>query len=184
MNRLSATQLPPEEERFAKNAAIMAEAVYESVLILYNAGYKTVDPGMIKLVTAVISGFDKHFLIKGFIENSHEKCWDNIRNRSEVFFVEQAADIFKYLPVDKVNLFKDLFTTVDNSGHSVVSQNLKDQLWDLFDVMVKISIKYVHKNRKPYNDGVKNLYREEFFKDVNIPYHSNAWEVQLEFPIC
>lgn len=69
----------PEEERFAKNTVIMIEAVHDSILKLYNAGYKTVDPTIVKLAASVITAFDKEFLIQGFIENSHEKCWDAIK---------------------------------------------------------------------------------------------------------
>src|SRR5437868_5949819 len=141
----------PEEERFATNAKIMAQAVQESVQRLFNAGYKTVNPGLVAFAVTIISSFDKHYLIQGFIENSHATCWDSIKNRDEIFFVENVKDVFKYLPMDKVNLFKDLFCTKDVNGNNVVSQSLKDQLWNLFDAMIKISIKYVHKNRQAYS---------------------------------
>lgn len=176
----------PEEERFAKNTTIMAQAVHESVQKLYNAGYKTVDPTIVALAVTVISSFDKHYLIQGFIETSHEKCWDSIKKRDEVFFVNNASDIFKYLPMDKVNLFKDLFLTKDSQGNSVISQSLKNQLWDLFNAMIKISIKYIHKNRCPYsyqtNDGVVNTYGASFFDEVDLNKHAGVWGVKLEFP--
>ena len=57
----------PEEERFAKNATIMAQAVHESVQKLYNAGYKTIDPTLVALAVTVITAFDKHYLIQGKI---------------------------------------------------------------------------------------------------------------------
>lgn len=176
----------PEEERFAKNTTIMAQAVHESVQKLFNAGYKTVDPTLVSIAVSVISAFDKHYLIQGFIENSHEKCWDGIKKRDEIFFVENASDIFRYLPMDKVNLFKDLFLTKDPQGNSVVSQSLKNQLWDLFDAMIKISIKYIHKNRCPYsyqtNDGLANAYGASFFDEVDLNKHASVWGVKLEFP--
>src|SRR3989337_4036015 len=100
--------IAPEEERFASNAIIMAQAVHESITRLYSQGYKTIDPNIVAFAATVISAFNKEHLIQGFIENSHEKCWDGIKTRNEVFFVENSRDIFKYLPMDKVNLFKDL----------------------------------------------------------------------------
>lgn len=176
----------PEEERFAKNTTIMAQAVHESVTKLYNAGYKTVDPALVLLAVTVISAFDKHYLIQGFIENSHDTCWDGIKKRDEIFFVENASKIFKYLPMDKVDLFKDLFLTKDAQGNSVVSQSLKNQLWDLFDAMIKISIKYIHKGRNPYSyptpEGVTNTYGASFFDEVDLHRHAETWKVQLEFP--
>lgn len=179
--------IAPEEERFSRNATIMAQAVHESITKLYNAGYKTVDPGIVLFAVTIISSFDKHYLIQGFIEGSHETCWDGIKRRDEVFFVENAGNIFKYLPMDKVNLFKDLFTTKDMNGNSVISQPFKDQLWDLLDAMVKISIKYVHKNRNPYsiqtNEGIVNGYSTSFFNQVDVGKHANIWGVKLDFPL-
>lgn len=178
--------IAPEEERFAKNTTIMAQAVHESVQKLYNSGYKTADPALIGLAVSVISSFDKHYLIQGFIETSHEKCWDAIKKRDEVFFAENASEIFRYLPMDKVNLFKDLFLTKDAQGVSVISQALKNQLWDLFDAMIKIAIKYIHKGRNPFSystpEGVHNTYGASFFDEVDLGHHTEVWKVKLEFP--
>lgn len=204
----------PEEERFSMNTVIMAQAVHESITRLFNAGYKTVNPTIVAFAIGVIQTFDKHYLIQGFIENCHPPpeswgknisnpttvCWDNIKQRDETFFVNNASNIFKYLPMDKVNLFKDLFTTVDTNGKCVISQSLKDQIWDLFDSMIKISIKYIHKNRGPYSiktnptlggnsginpttDGIMDYYSAEFFQEVNLEHHAYMWSVQLDFPL-
>ena len=176
----------PEHERFAANTTILAHAVYDGVKRLYDAGYQTIDPNVIAFAITVISAFDKHYLIQGFIENSHEYCWDNIKKRDESFFVSNAGNIFKYLPMDKVNLFKDLFTTRGPNGESIISQVLKDQIWKLFDTMITISIKYVHKGRAPYSydtsDGPTNAYGVSFFDDVDIRHHSAVWNVSLDFP--
>src|SRR5579864_3536793 len=128
----------PEEERFAKNTTIMSQCIHDCIQKLYNAGYKTIDPGIIAIAVSVISAFDKHYLIQGFIENSHEKCWDGIKNRDEIFFVDNASDIFRYLPMEKVDLFRDLFLTKDTNGNYVISQGTKAEIWNLFDAMVKI----------------------------------------------
>lgn len=162
-------QIPPEEERFAKNATIMANAIYNGVQKLYDNGYKVVEPHIILFALELIKELDKHSLIQGFIKNSHQDCWDKMKDRNEEFFVENASTIFAYLPMNNVNLFKDLFLTVDNNGNSVISQTLKDEIWTLLDAMVKISIKYVYKNG--------NI---ETFKDVNLNHHSKVWNVVLQ----
>lgn len=176
----------PEEERFARNVTIMVEAIQESVQRVYNQGIKTVNPGMISLIATIITSFDKNYLIQGFIENSYEKCWDCIKKRDENFFIENAGDIFKYLPAEKVNLFKDLYLAKDANGNNVVPQSLKDQIWSLFDAMIKISIKYIHKGRAPYSystqEGVVNAYGADFFGEVDISHHAKIWGVVLEFP--
>lgn len=173
--------LAPEEERFYKNICVMGEAIHECVSKLYQKGYETVDPKIILMSLELMSVFDKHFLIQGFIGNSHIKCWDYVKIRDEVFFVENASDVFKYLPMDKINLFKDLFLTKDPNGESVVPQALKDQIWSILDAMIKISIKYVHKNRIPTlkSDGTKVYEKPDFFKDVDVEGHARNWGVVL-----
>lgn len=177
----------PAEERFSKNITVMTQAIHEAVQKLYASGYKTVDPNMIALVGTIIAAFDKHYLIQGFIENSHTQCWDNIKQRDEQFFVENSNDIFKYLPMDKVNMFKDLFLTRNAQGTSVVPQSLKDQIWDLLGAMVKISIKYIHTGRSPYSvsgeTGIVEAYHATFFEEVDLPYHAGIWGVKLEYPL-
>jgi len=176
----------PEEERFARNTLIMAQAVHESVQKLYDAGYKTVNPMMISFAIGIISSFDKHYLIQGFIKKSHKTSWDSIKNKDEKFFLENAGDIFSELPMENVNMFRDMFQLKDKQGQPVISQALKNQLWDLFHAMVKISIKYVHKQRKPYSymgqSGMTNAYSVNFSDDVDLARHSKLWGVVLEFP--
>lgn len=175
------TGLKPEEERFSETAVQLSKAVHHNVNNLYNMGHKTVDPSLVLVVSNVIGLFDKHTLIQGFITNSHSKCWDKIKERNEQFFIENASDIFKYLPAGEVNLFKDLFTTKDKNGKDVIDQDTKDQIWKLFDAMIKISIKYVHKHRSPCSKNVDKFYERNFFDEVDIIEHSTKWNIKLEF---
>ena len=156
-------------------------AIHDCVTKLYNAGYKTVNPVMVLLAKSVIGSYDKDYLIKGFIQNSHQTCWDKIKARDEEYFSEHSGEIFKYLPMDKVNLFKDLFTTKDRNGVCVVSEDLKNEIWTIFGAMVKISIKYVHKGRQPYSSGEEKFYGTEFFPEVDLDRHSSVWGLKLEF---
>lgn len=183
---MSTAYLVPEEERFYKNILIMAEAIHDCVSKLCAKGYQTVDPAIVLLAVELIGAFDKHFLIQGYIKNSHTVCWDYIHKRDEIFFVKNSSDVFKYLPMDKINLFKDLFLTNDEEGNSVVPQELKDQLWDILSAMTKISIKYVHRQRAPYlkklGDGsLVPAYRENFFEDIDVKRHAKTWGVILEY---
>lgn len=181
MNTISDTQ----EVLFSKNAFQLSQAIHWCVTDLFNKGYKTVDPNLVLLASTTINMFDKHTLVQGFIENSHLSCWDNIKNRDEEFFVENSGNIFKYLPASEVNLFKDLFTTRDKDGNYVVDQSFKNQIWKLFDQMIKIAIRYIHINRVPYSTNesgiITNKYEREFFNNVDIQLHANTWGVKLEF---
>lgn len=171
-----------ESKRFSDNMEILIDAVHDCVTKLHSEGYKTINPIFVLLAKGVIGSYDKDHLIRGFIRNSHNKCWDNIKNRDEIFFSENSGEIFKELPMDKVNLFKDLFTTKDRNGASVVSDALKNEIWVIISAMVKISIKYVHKGRQPYSIGDEKLYGVDFFSEVDVNYHSTVWGLKLDFP--
>lgn len=175
------------EEMFAANAQVLGNAVYASVSQLYSKGFRTINPSLIQLAVGCINGFDKMDLIEGFITNSHEHCWDQIKRRNEEYFVENAGTIFQYLPMDKVNLFKDLFTTKDSSGKRIVSEVIISSIWSIFDALIKISIKHVHLNRKPSTrvlngKEVKGYSNPSYMKDVNLAHHANIWKVSLDFP--
>ena len=178
--------IAPEEVRFSKNATILANALYESIETLYNAGYQTINPSLIQMAATMISSFDKHYLIQGFIENSHIKCWDLIKVKNEEFILKNSGEIFKYLPMNKVNLFVDLFTTKDQNGNFVISDDLKEEIWTILQAMVKISIKYVHKMRTPQcviiNNNIENIYTSSFFDDIDLNKHCKVWNITIEFP--
>lgn len=165
--------LPPEEVRFANNATIMGHAISNGVNILNNAGYKTIEPIKVLFAVSYIESQgkeDPHHLINLFILNSHELCWDKIKERDEKFFLENVNNIFSVLPSESVNLFKDLFLTVDKHGKSIISTQLKDQIWGLFDAMIKISIKYIYKQQ--IQDPGK-------YAEVDLQKHAQTWDVKL-----
>ena len=177
----------PEEERFQKNAVVLGSLIQKCVQDLNNAGHNSINPLTVTFATSIIAGFDKNYLIQGFIENSHKLCWDQIKKRDEQFFTQNASEIFKMLPMERVNLFKDLFMTCDANGKSVVPQVSKDQMWDIFDALVKVSIKYLHRERRPYsediNGNIVKSYGASFFDEVDLQYHADLWKVKLEFPL-
>ena len=177
--------IKPEEERFTDVTIKLSEAIHYNVTNLNNMGHKTVDPNLILLVSSGIQFYDKHTLIQSFIKNSHEECWDKIKERNEQYFIENASNIFKDIPSGDINLFKDLFNTKDQNGVDVVDQDIKDQIWRLFDAMVKICIKYVHKNRAPFaqkdEDNINHYYERSFFDEVDVIRHSTEWKLTLEF---
>lgn len=165
--------LPSEEVRFANNATIMGHAISNGVNTLNNAGYKTIEPIKMLFAVSLIESHgkdDPHNLINLFILNSHEVCWDKIKERDEKFFLENVNKIFSVLPAESINLFKDLFLTVDKNGKNVISQQLKDEIWGLFDAMIKISIKYIAKQQ---------IQNPEKYAAVNLQKHAKTWEVKL-----
>ena len=180
-------QAPPEEERFQKNAVVLCNLVQKCVQDLNKAGYNSISPLAVSMATTLVGSFDKNYLIQGFIDNSHKECWDQIKKHDEEFFTKNAGEIFKMLPTERVNLFKDLFLTRTPNGQPVVPQNSKDQMWDLFDALVKIAIKYIHRNRQPYsrdyNGELVHAYHASFYDEVDLSHHADVWKVKLDFPV-
>lgn len=171
-----------EEERFAENTTVMVDLVHHTVTIAQQRGLNSIHPDLVKLAGIVMSKYDKHELIQGFIEKSHEECWDMIKIRDVTFFTKNASAIFKHLPTDKVDLFRDLFVKKDANGNSYISAETEKNLWDLFTSMIKISIKYIHKNRSPTttSDG-KKVYKSSFFDEVDIAKHAKNFNLTLTF---
>jgi hypothetical protein len=86
-------------------------------------------------------------------------------------------------------LFCDLFCLRTADGKSVISEELKDQIWGLMMAMVKIAIKYVHENRGPTASGSAtgaiNSYKyPNFVEELTcLVEHAAKWGVKLDFPM-
>jgi len=163
--------LPPEEVRFANNASIMGHAVSAGINKLNQQGFKVVDPITVLFAISLIESHgkdDPHGLINMFIKNSHESYWDKIKERDEKYFVENINKIFSVLPSETVNIFKDLFLTLDKNGDNVISLKLKNEIWGLFDAMIKISIKYIHKQK---------IQHPEKYEHIELDRHTTVWGV-------
>jgi len=181
---MNVVNIPPED-RFYKNILILSEILYNGFNELKNLGYTSLNPSMIDLVMNIISSFDKKYLITAFIKKSHEKFWDKIKLRDEEYFIENSHKIFDILPMKNLDVFKELYLSKDEKGNSIITDDQKDDIWNLLDALVKISIKFVHENRDPQSivkDGKTLLkYNKEFLNDVNIEYHKKEWGLNLTF---
>lgn len=188
---MSNLPLPPEEERFAKTIIVLGQAVYECVRQLHAAGNKDLPLTLVGVVISTLQGINSSVLIQTYIENSY-RYWEQIRVRDELFCIEHAGEIFKALPIAKVNLFKDIFVAKykegPNEGEYIISKNMRNQIWDLLHAMTKISQKYVHKGRQPYSardaeGNVTQYYSADYFEEIDLQAHAAAWNVVLEFPL-
>lgn len=193
---------PPEEERFQANVLRATGLVKELISNCYDKGYKQINPMMIGLASAYLSGLDKNYLIDTFINHTKQvvkktdtaeseyepECWRMIRTRNEKFFVEHSDKIFGQLPVEKGNIdaFKILFTSKNEKGEYIVEQPDRDAVFDIFVSMVKICLKYIHRRREPFLaeiDGkMKPQYKYNFCPEVKVMQISKLWKVELPMP--
>jgi len=179
--------VPPEEERFMANVLDLCDLIHELSTICWDEGVQDVNPTLIVLAKAYLQNYSKVEMIETYIYYSH-KYWDEVRSRNEEFFVEHAGEIFAHLPVKKGNIsaFKMLFTAKDSSGEHIIIQEDRDAIWDMFDSLVKICIKYIHKVRDCQlieKDGkMRPKYMKNKFPQIKVREHAKKWDVELDIP--
>ena len=149
MQPKNSISLPTTIERFFLNVEGLFNLVSELVNSAYQSGYKIVSPYLINFAGFVLFKLDKEFVLKTFIEKSHEH-WEEIRIRDEDFFINRAGKVFAGLPLDSVNAFKELFLLRCSNGNGLgerfVSEDDRDALWDYFESLVRISIHYLQEH--------------------------------------
>ena len=178
---------PSEEERFLANVLDLSDLVHELTTICWDEGVKDVNPILVLGARAYLSGYNKIDLLETFITYSNE-YWEEIKSRNENFFIEHAKEIFKHLPVKQSNIsaFKLLFTAKNKDGEYIVESEDRDAIWDMFDSLVKICIKYIHRKRKVQlvetEEGQKPIYSSNYLPDIKVRELAREWGITLELP--
>lgn len=176
--------LPSHTDRFFMNMTEMSNLVYDLVYRINKMGYPVVSPELVQLATGILQSYDRRTLIEGFITSSQEKhgTWDKIFDKDETFMHENALGIFSNLPSHHVEAFKSILLLKDPNGNPLVDQVDRDNLWMFFHSYVKIAIKFIHDERKPYCTGGQCRYAVKYFPEINLDYHAKKWGIKLPFP--
>jgi len=178
------TTVKPTQDRFYDNVVELIDLVYEIVSDAKAAGYDLANPNIIRLVGGFLNNYDRTKLITNFIKYSYPH-WEQIRNRDAEFFQKNAMDIFRDLPMKQVNAFNQMTTLKDKNGDPVVKIEDQNAVWEFFESLVKIAIKYIHEGRRPAIkeiDGVKKaIYTARFFKEIDLEKEVRIWGIKLEF---
>jgi len=180
-------QNPPEEERFMTNILDLTNLVHELATICWDAGRKDINPHMVAIAENFLERYDPVTLIEIFIEHSYDH-WDKIRERDETFFINNAHVIFQHLPVDSsnINAFKVFFEAKNDKGEHIIIQDDRNAIWDIFDSLVKICIKYVHKVRGvkliKTADGIQPRYVNHKFPKIKVREQAKLWGIDLPIP--
>ena len=178
------TNNPPEHERFYTNIMGLTDLMHELSCICWEEGCEEVNPQLVSFARSYLGNQDKIYLIETFINYSWE-YWDEIKDRNEDFFIEHANDIFQHLPIksDNINAFKTFMTAQDEDGNFIIIKDDKDAMWDYFDAMVKISIKYIHKAKRPKliekPEGMVPVYTSQKFREIKVRAIARAWGMEL-----
>lgn len=175
----------PEEERFRANILDLGALVHELTTNCWNAGRKEVSPKLVAMGEDYLKKFDSKKIIEEFIKHSHEH-WEQIRLRQEIFFIENAHVVFKQLPIESenINAFKLFFTAKHDDGKDIVVIDDRKAIWEIFESLVKISIKYVHKVRGvkivQTESGPRQAYLDKNkFKYIDVKKLAEIWKIDL-----
>lgn len=178
---------PPEEERFITNVLDLTALVHELSTICWDAGRKDINPTMVAFAENYLEGYDSVELIDVFIRNSYMH-WHQIKDRNEIFFIKNAHVIFKNLPIDtsNINAFKLFFTAKDNNGNDIIEEDDRLAIWNIFESLVKICIKYVHRVRGvklvSTPKGLRPAYIKKSYPKIKVRELAKTWEIDLRIP--
>lgn len=188
---------PPPEERFHHNIIELGQVIHDLVEKVNSKGHKIINPEVVNFAVCILSKLNHVSVIDTFIRKSSydeegnpvpfkEHCWTKIRARDRKFFLENAGEIFSNLPSNRVDAFGRMFSLKDEDDNPVVPKEDEDEIWEYFESLVRISIKYVHQKRKPklIRRGTEEIRRYEvstFFSDINIAHHAENWSIELHY---
>ncbi len=180
-------QNPPEEERFITNVLDLTALVHELATICWDAGRKEVNPQLVAFAETYLESYNSVDLIETFIRHSN-KHWEKIRTHDEQFYIENAHTIFQHLPIktDNVNAFKLFFTAKDDNGEDIIIEDDRNAIWDIFESLVKISIKYIHRIRGvklvSTKEGLRPAYIGKQFREIKVRELAKLWRIELPVP--
>ncbi len=158
-------EVPAEEERFVANLIGLGKLIKEVVREAEAKGRSSVSTSLIDFVLGLIASLDKKFLLEGFIGRSHVH-WKSISDRNHDFFVNNCGVIFHGAPTESVKALSLLFV-LNSEGECVVPGDDMTALWEGIWSLVKVSIKYVHKNQGKY-PNINSVENAKLF-GLNLP---------------
>lgn len=174
--------IPPPTERFHANVVGLGELICEIVHKMNDRGYNIVDGQLVELGVCLIAKLDHTTVINTFIHKSsfdskndplpfESHCWTKIKAKDRSFFINNSDVIFSGLPKDKVDAFSRMFALTDENGKQVIPESDEEELWEYFQSLVKIAIKYIHTRRETDPD---------FLNKIDLERHVRHWKVKLE----
>lgn len=175
-----------EEVKFHTNICGFLQTLYDDIISFRNDGYVIYDPDKFMLFKTYVTLYDKKQLIEMFILNGYGELWDKIGERDERFFIENIHKIFNKLPSTEVSIFRNIFTMEDKNGDKLFTKEDKDEIWNLFDSLIKISINYIHQKRDPciefHNGKPIPTYRNpKYMEFVDLRKNAKKWKIELKF---
>ena len=166
----------PPQDRFKDRLVQFIDFTKGLVVEANEAGIETpVPPFLLEISKNFIAKEDSDKIITTFILRSFQN-WDRIHSHDLEFMKGEGLKAFHGIPEKNLKDFTALFNVVKPDGTKLLSAPIEVQLWDFFESLVKISVCYVHQQRKP--DPVTKKYTQNFFPDMKVKAQVELWKIE------
>lgn len=170
------------ENKFIGVINNVIELFMDTISTAHKNGHTTLNSEMLKMAKVILSkkmdGIGAKGVMDNFIKKTNEH-WEKIAEKDEKYFSKNLPDIVTDVPADYVKEFCKLFTGTKN-GKSLIPEEDKDALFESIIELVKISLKYIYKNRNPvFKDGKFVEYKDKFYPTISLSKHSKLFGVKL-----
>ena len=183
-------------DKFKSNLLILIDIVTEMFDEGYNKKVISNDFKLMSILKIVISKTSGDKMLTNFIKKTHS-YWDQIFEKDINYFKGLGLEIFgivkdkgleeytkdsgdsflEKISGNHIELFKELLEgEYEEKGEkiSILDDERKGDIWKILHSFVRISIVYIHKERK-YQNG---KYNAEFFPEIKIKSNVDKWNVR------
>lgn len=194
-----ATPQKSEEVRFLTNVESLGSFLVDETTKLRSQGLTELNPEHVNFVFRYLTGKGEtsngRDMISTFIEETFDK-WVQVKDRNSSFIADFIVDILQKcrknsnLPIPKITEEhrQTAIQMFDPDSEGSISPESLNSIWEYLDALVIISIKYVHRIRKPVRvlkDGVaRQAYSNNQFPAVKTLALAKDWKIrsQLTWP--
>jgi hypothetical protein len=165
----------PPEERFKERLIQFIEYTKSLVVEANEHGIETpVSPFILDLSVNFIGKEDADKIITTFVLRSFQN-WHRIHKHDLPFMKGEGLKSFYGIPEKNLKDFTALFDVVKPNGEKLLTPEAEAKLWEFFESLVRISVCYVHMQRKP--DPVTKKYTANFFPDMKVKAQVELWKI-------
>ena len=174
------------EDKFVSSISQFTEFITDIVSTASKNKYTDLNPNAIAFAAGFANGKIKEYGNKYAIDQFIIKCskyWKTIYEKDIDTLKKHLAEICPLVPVDILNSFVQLCTGRTGKNTPFIPEDDMDALWEFIFNFIKISINYIHFNRKPEYKEEKStqfIYTTNFFPDVKLGEMVKLYNVKLQ----
>lgn len=176
------TSISPED-KFVKNIQDFMNFGESLLTECYEKKITTLNPNGISyaiiFVNEKIKEKGNKWMVEEFIKKTYVD-WNKMKKKDHEYFMKKLPELLPILKQSHTDELCKLFVGKDKTGKEYVSDDDRDCLWEYMNSFIKITINYVHYNRKPIKteDGFK--YSQSFLSDFKVKDNAKLFEMELK----